>query len=70
MKPGDIVTYKGIQYRAERERSEFSCTGCALSIPCKKGMVGCDAPSHATMFNTCKHDRIIFVKVKPQTIQL
>ena len=62
MKAGEIFDYKGVKYKVENEKSEFSCKGCALVVYIKDKM-GCLAKSEDKIFDTCKHDHVIFVKV-------
>lgn len=62
MKAGEIFDYKGVRFRVENEKSEFSCEGCALVIYIKD-KIGCLARSEDKIFATCKHDHVIFVKV-------
>ena len=62
MKAGEIFDYKGVRFRVENEKSEFSCEGCALVIY-NKYKIGCAARSIDKVFDTCKHDHVIFVKV-------
>ena len=56
---GGNLYYKGY----EREKSEFSCSGCYLSITCGKNRTGCVASSSDKVFDSCKHDHVIFVRV-------
>lgn len=75
MKAGEIFSYKGVTYKVESEKSEFSCEGCAIMhivrdnngrpLRDKSGNVlklGCDAKSEDKIFDTCKRDHVIFVK--------
>ena len=63
MQVGEVVEYKGVKLRVEREKSEFSCSGCYLSITCSKNRTGCVASSSDKVFDSCKHDHVIFVRV-------
>ena len=62
MKAGEIFDYKGVTYKVEKEKSEFSCRGCSLAVYIKDKM-GCNAKSEDKIFDNCKRDHVIFVKV-------
>ena len=63
MKVGEEFEYKGVNYRCESEKSDLSCVGCCLNFPCSKGRTGCLATSEDKVFDHCKRDHVIFVRV-------
>ena len=62
MKAGEIFDYKGVKYKVENEKSEFSCKGCSLVIY-NKYKIGCAARSIDKVFDTCQHDHVIFTEL-------
>ena len=76
MQEGEIFEYKGKTYKVKNEESEYSCEGCSLHhILCdnagkpkrdKFGEIikrGCDAKSEDKIFDNCKRDHVIFVRI-------
>ena len=63
MSIGDVIEYNNVKLRVEKEKSEFSCLGCYLSVNCSKGRTGCTAKSSDRMFDNCKREHLIFVRV-------
>lgn len=63
MKVGEEFEYKGVRYKVESEKREFSCHGCYLVMNCSKNRTGCSAKSEDVIFSQCKHDHVIFVKI-------
>lgn len=63
MKAGEEFEYEGKRYRVECEKSDLSCLGCSLNIPCSKGRTGCLAKSSDHIFDNCKRDHVIFVRI-------
>lgn len=59
---GEEFEYKGVKLREEKEKSEFSCSGCYMSVSCSKGRTGCAAKSKDRIFDNCKRDHVIFVR--------
>lgn len=59
----ELIEYKGVSLRLEREMSEFSCDGCYMKVNCGKGRTGCAATSDDKIFDHCKRDHVIFVRV-------
>ena len=66
MKAGDEFEYKGIKYKVESEKSEYSCDGCELRVVLSRNQIGCKASSQDKVFDSCMHDRVIFVKVSKE----
>lgn len=75
MKAGEIINYKGVTYKVESEKSEFSCNGCDIRHVVRDNngkpirdrfgnlmLQGCGASMADKIFATCKHDHVIFVK--------
>ena len=60
---GEEFEYNGVKLRVEREKSEFSCDGCYLKVNCSKGRTGCAARSIDHVFDHCKRDHVIFMRV-------
>ena len=63
MQVGDEFEYNDVKLRVESEKSEFSCVGCYLSVSCSKGRTGCSAKSSDHIFDDCKRDHVIFVRI-------
>lgn len=63
MSVGDVIEYNNVKLRVEKEKSEFSCFGCCLSVSCSKGRTGCAAKSSDRIFDNCKRDHVIFVRI-------
>ena len=60
---GDIIEYNDVKLRVGSEKSEFSCSGCYMSVNCSKGRTGCAAKSSDHIFDNCKRDHVIFVRI-------
>lgn len=63
MQLGEVFEYNDVKLRVESEKSEFSCFGCYLSVGCSKGRTGCAAKSSDHIFDNCKRDHVIFVRI-------
>lgn len=61
MKAEEIFDYKGVRYKVENEKSEFSCRGCAF-VTYNKNKIGCAAKNDNNVLSACKHNHVIFVK--------
>lgn len=60
---GEEFEYNGVKLREEKEKSEFSCSGFYMSVSCSKERTGCAAKSKDSLFNSCKRDHVIFVRL-------
>lgn len=63
MSIGDVIEYNNVKLRVEKEKSELSCSGCYMSVSCSKGRTGCAAKSKDSIFDNCKSDHVIFVRI-------
>jgi len=63
MSIGDVIEYNNVKLRVEKEKSELSCSGCYMSVSCSKGRTGCAAKSKDSIFDNCKIDHVIFVRI-------
>lgn len=63
MSIGDVIEYNNVKLRVEKEKSDLSCSGCYLSVSCSKGRTGCAAKSKDSIFDNCKRDHVIFVRI-------
>ena len=63
MSVGDVIEYNNVRFRVEKEKSDLSCSGCYLSVSCSKGRTGCAAKRKDSIFDNCKSDHVIFVRV-------
>lgn len=63
MQVGDIIEFNNIKLRVEKEKSDLSCVGCFLRLNCSKERTGCLAKSTDHIFDNCKKDHVIFVKI-------
>lgn len=64
MQVGEIVEFKGVKLKIDREKSEFSCFGCFMQVMCSKERSGCLAKSNDHLFDNCKRDHVIFTKIQ------
>ena len=60
---GDLIEYNNIKLRVEKEKSNLSCAGCFLNVSCSQGRTGCLAKSTDHIFDNCKKEHVIFVKI-------
>ena len=63
MSIGDVIEYNNVKLRVEKEKSDLSCSGCYLSVSCGKGRTGCASKSSDRLFDNCKSDHVIFVRI-------
>ena len=69
MQVGDVFQYNGTTYEVRQEQTEYSCEGCALVVKIRDRrtglyMNGCTASGKDRIFDSCKHDHVIFIKRK------